>query len=184
MARRRGKKSSAVVLLLPVVLAACSGDGGTSAVAGGKASTARCAATRVHYQPYTGVQPGLKPYPWIAASPASSGLVGHVFYYDRQNVWRRERLPRFQIYTGGQSPDGRISMKILWELRRGHAIALGLRGRQLGGVGAFSQELSSAGTTQFPSIVDVPKPGCWRLTLMAGGRTGHIDVIAVSRKTS
>ena len=68
-----------------------------------------CALQALH-----GVQSGLARLPWIAASPTSTGLVGHLFYYDGLNVWRQRQLPGVRIYSGGQSPDGRVSMKILW----------------------------------------------------------------------
>jgi hypothetical protein len=144
----------------------------------------RCEATPVHYQPYKGVQSGLARLPWIAASPRSTGLVGHLFYYDGLNAWRQKQLPRVRIYSGGQSPDGRVSMKILWELRRDSALILRVRGKRLDGHGSFSQQLPPAGSAQFqfPSIIVVPTPGCWRLTLQAGTTTGRVTVLGVSGK--
>jgi hypothetical protein len=142
-------------------------------------SATRCPGTLVHYRPYKGMERGLTPIPWIAAAPASSAIVGHVFYYESRNVWRRKRLPGLRLYTDGQSPDHRVSMKILWELRRGTASVIRLRGMRIGGPGSFSQRFASAGPTQFPSIIDVPAPGCWRLNLKAGRAVGHVDVLVV-----
>jgi len=118
--------------------------------------------------------------------PSSTALVGHLFYYDGLNAWRQTQLPRVRIYSGGQSPDGRVSMKILWELRRGSALILRVQGRRLDGRGSFSQELPPAGSTQFqfPSIIVVPTPGCWRLTLQAGTATGRVTMLAVPGKAS
>jgi hypothetical protein len=149
-------------------------------------SSERCAATAVHYQPYKGVQPGLARLPWIAASPPSTGLIGHLFYYDALNVWRQKQLHRVRMYSGGQSPDGRLSMKVLWELRHGSALLLRVQGKRLDGRGSFSQELPPAGSTrfQFPSIITVPTPGCWRLTLAAGTSTGRVTMLVVPGKTS
>jgi hypothetical protein len=148
-------------------------------------SLGRCDATLARYRPDPGVQAGLAQLPWIAASPAATGLVGHLFYYDRSNAWKRKRLPKLRMYSGGQSPDGRISMKILWELRRGSATLLGIRGTRLDGAGAFTVKLSatSSNSKQFPSIIDVPGPGCWRLTLKAGTTTGRVAVLVVPGKT-
>lgn len=120
--------------------------------------------------------------PWIAASPASTGLVGHLFYYDGQNAWKHQRLRRLHIYSGGESPDGRINMKILWELRRGSAPGLRVQGKRLDGSGSFAEYFQ--GGSQFPSIIDVPTAGCWRLTLKAGKQTGRVTVIAVSGNES
>jgi hypothetical protein len=145
------------------------------------AASSRCDAARVHYKPYKGVQAGLAVLPWIAASPSSAGVVGHLFYYDGMNVWRQQNLPRLHIYHGGQSPEGRVSMKILWELRRGgrKAAQLDVRGNKLDGSGTFSEQFSAVGGGQFPSIIDVPTRGCWRLTLTAGTTVARVTVLAV-----
>jgi hypothetical protein len=140
-----------------------------------------CAASVVRYLPQPGVEPGLAQLPWVAASPTTTGIVGHLFYYDNQNVWKQRRLPRVRIYSGGQSPDGRLTMKILWQTRRSGGVLLHLGGDRLDGAGSFSQQLSptTSNAKQFPSIVNVPTAGCWRLTLVAGTTTGHLTVIAV-----
>jgi hypothetical protein len=77
----------------------------------------------VHYFPYPGAEPGLAQLPWIAASPITTGIVGHLFYYDNQNVWKQRQLARLRIYSGRQSPDGRLSMKILWDPTQRRSIA-------------------------------------------------------------
>ncbi|MGC9974946.1 MAG: hypothetical protein ABSC36_06125 [Gaiellaceae bacterium] len=169
-------------LLLPT--AACAGGARVNASATGeaKASAAKvCEATRVHYRSYKGVQKGLEVYPWISASP-QAGLVGHLFYYPGQKVWQRKRLSKVRIYAGGQSPDGRMSMKILWEIRNQHVSEASMRvkGRRLDGKGSFSDIL--AGKGQFPSIIDIPTPGCWQLTLKGAGATGSVTMIAVAAK--
>ena len=177
----------AVVVAPVVVLASCSGNGGGRPPAGGIASsTEDCAATTVHYGPNEGAQAGLAQLPWIAASPSSTGVVGHLFYYDRSNVWKMERLLRLRMYSGGQSPDGRVNMKILRELldRGASPPILDLQAKRLDGSGSFSQELpsTSSDAQQFPSIIDVPEPGCWRLTLKAGTTAGHVTIVVVPGK--
>lgn len=82
-------------------------------------SRSQCAPTLVHYRPYAGIENGLAPIPWISAVPRSTELVGHLFYYDGLNVWKQQKRAGLHIYSGGESPDGRVSMKILWDLRRG-----------------------------------------------------------------
>jgi hypothetical protein len=149
-------------------------------------SSAACAASVVHYLPNPGVERGLARLPWVAASPTTTGIVGHLFYYDNQNVWKRGQLPRVRIYSRGQSPDGRLSMKILWQTQRSGGVLLHLQGDRLDAAGSFSQQLSptASNARQFPSIVNVPTSGCWRLTLTAGTTTGHVTVIAVPGRTS
>jgi hypothetical protein len=144
-----------------------------------------CVATTVHYHPYQGVTAGLAQLPWISASPRSTELVGHLFYYDRRNAWTRERLSPLHMYSGGESPDGRLSMKILWELRRGSAPPLlDVLATRIDGPGSSFQQLpsTSSDASQFPSIVVVPTPGCWRLTLKAGTTTGHVVIDVVPGK--
>jgi len=140
----------------------------------------------VHYAPYPGVERGLAHLPWIAASPTASGIVGYLFYYDNQNVWERRQLPRVRIYSQGQSPDGRLTMKILWQTHRRGAGLMRVQGDRLDSAGSFSQQLSptASNARQYPSIIDVPRPGCWRLTLMAGTTTGHVTVTAVPGRAS
>jgi hypothetical protein len=159
---------------LPLLAAFVAGVGDDAAI-----SATRCTGTLVHYRAYKSMERGLAPIPWIAAAPTSSAIVGHLFYYDAANLWRGKRVPRLRMYSGGQSPDGRVSMKILWELRRGSALALRVQGSRLDGVGSFAQQVGAATSRQFPSIIDVPAPGCWRLNLKAGRATGRVDVLVV-----
>jgi hypothetical protein len=174
-----------VALALVLVYLVADGGGGAAVARSAVAASSRCDATLVHYKPYAGIQAGLAPYPWIASSPSSAGLVGHLFYYTAVKAWMRARAPGLQIYSGGQTPNGRASMKILWELLDGkQALMLNLRGKRLDGSGSFAQSFSPAGPTptgptQFPSIIDVPKPGCWRLTLTAGKAVTRVTVLAV-----
>jgi hypothetical protein len=146
-------------------------------------ATAKCNPAVVHYRSYKGVQVGLRPIPWIAASPASAGLVGFLFYYDAANPWKQAQLPTLRIYSGGQSPDGRIAMKVLWERRHPAGASatnvLRMRGRRLDGPGSFAERLNNDGASQYPSILNVPAPGCWRLTLKTGTTTAHVTVFAI-----
>jgi hypothetical protein len=185
------------VALGGLLLAGCAGSardhGATAGHTTGASAPTQCNSTRVHYRPYSGVEDSFRGLPWIQAVPASLGLVGHLFYYDIVKVWEKNRLPDLRIYTGGRTPDGRGSMKILWELRRGGGggAGLGIRGERLDGPGSFTQDvqgalqLASTSTIalarrpQFPSIVNVPAPGCWQLVLTVGEKTGHVTVLAV-----
>jgi hypothetical protein len=175
------------VLSLLAVTAGCTTKGASSrSTPPPTPSSVSCAASVVHHVPYPGAGPGLEQLPWVAAAPTTTGIVGYLFYYDKQNVWRQEQLPRVRIFSGGQSPDGRLSMKILWQTQRSGGVLLHVQGDRLDGAGSFSQQLSptASNATQFPSIVNVPTAGCWRLTLTTGTTTGHVTVIAVPGRTS
>ena len=169
-----------------VVAGLVAGGGLEAAVApSGVLASSRCQATGVHYKPRSGIEAGLAPYPWIAASPASGGIVGHLFYYPAVKAWMRAQAPDLEIYTGGQTPDGRASMKVLWDFPRVKtALPVQLRGNRLDRAGSFAQTLSRAGPTrtgptQYPSIIDVPAAGCWRLTLTMGTTVGRVTMLAV-----
>ena len=167
-----------------LLLGSCSGNDGSNTAAHSNVARS-CPATTVHYRPYQGVSADLAQLPWITASPLSAELVGHLFYYDRRNDWERERLSPLRMYSGGESPDGRLNMKILWELRRGGApLLLDVLARRIDGPGSSFQQLpsTSSDASQFPSIIDIPTPGCWRLTLKAAATTGHIVIDVVPGK--
>ena len=93
------------------------------------------------------------------------------------------RITEGRTDTMGLSPDRRTSMKILWEFvhAKQPPVTLSVRGRKLGGLGSMSQELSptTSDPSQFPSIITVPTPGAWQLTLGTGRGAGHVVMIAV-----
>jgi len=182
-------RRSSGLALISLALAGLVASGGgfeAAAVPSAVVASSRCTATRVHYKPYAGIAGGgLAPYPWIEASPASARIVGHLFYYTAVKAWMRARAPGLQIYTAGQTPTGLASMKVLWDFPRVQAaLPLQLRGKRLDRSGSFLETWSPAGPTrtgptQYPSIIDVPAPGCWRLTLTAGTTTGRVTVLAL-----
>jgi len=137
-----------------------------------------CAASQVHYERFPGQSPpAAKTLPWIAAEPHSVGLVGHLFYYaTHNNPWANHHRSGWRIYTGGKSPDGRGNMKILWTAPSpvSDASSLFVRGTRLVHLAVFSQVLAVG-----PSILKVPRPGCWRLTMRAGSAVTKLTVLAV-----
>jgi hypothetical protein len=169
MSRRR---SGAISALTALALAAgiLAGDSRGRAL---PATTHSCPAALVHYE--RAPSPPAATLPWIAPEPRSVGLVGRLFYYQAYPsvTWGRRRIREFRIYTGGRSPDGRINMKILWSAPPPLDERLVVRGSRLGG-GRFTQRLAVG-----PSIVKVPRPGCWRLSLSLGRVTTRLTVLAV-----
>lgn len=144
----------------------------------GGGTAAGCPASRVHYERLAGVEPALASLPWIAPEPRSAGLVGHLFYYSALR-WGRSRVRSFRIYSGGSAPGGRLQMKILWSAPdplEGRTLVV--RGRRLGRPGRFVRTLAVG-----PSIVNVPRPGCWRLTLRVGRVTTRLTVLALRGAT-
>jgi hypothetical protein len=141
------------------------------------AQVAACEASRVHYERFRGPSPAVKTLPWIVAEPHSVGLVGHLFYYDAHNPWATHHRSGWRIYAGGKSPDKRLNMKILWTAPSpvSDAPSLLVRGKRLVRPSHFSQLLHVG-----PSILKVPRAGCWRLTLHAGPAVTYLTVLAVA----
>jgi hypothetical protein len=111
--------------------------------------------------------------------PRSAGIAGGF-------SWRTDD-GRLLIYTHGIGP-GDLSAKVLWASKRGHG-SLSLTGIRLDGKGRFRQDFNEAGTSQysdgyhavFPSIVDIPAPGCWLLRLRLERYAGALVVVARNR---
>jgi hypothetical protein len=157
--RRAALASLALVVALPA-----SAAGGTAA---------RCRASPVHYERLAGVQPALAGLPWVAPRPSSAGLVGHLFYYGAVR-WGRRHVREFRIYSGGSAPGGRLQMKILWSAPKPlEGRTLVVRGTRVGRPGRFVRTLAVG-----PSIVNVPRPGCWRLTLTTRQVVTRLTVLA------
>ena len=140
-----------------------------------------CQAAVVHYTHYPGSGRGLGSLPWIAGEPASQRLVGLLWYWSES--WRAGNVTQARIYAGGVSPgaQGAPRMKILWAFlapaakRDLGAGKLVIKGQRLDGPGKSWQQFTAIGyagqndVPSYASIVDLPTPGCWRLSLTAGG---------------
>jgi hypothetical protein len=93
---------------------------------------------------------------------------------------------RARIYTGGRAPQG-YNVKVMWVFvgRRGGGERLVVRGRRLDGRGSFRQSFGAIGyegqrgAPSFASIIDVPRPGCWRLDVRTGDLRSSVTVRAV-----
>jgi hypothetical protein len=115
---------------------------------------------------------------WVAGSPRTSGLVGYLFGGEVVEG-------RFAVYTGGLNPGTRTSEKILWIVSRRKRIGarLAVSGRKDGSTTVtYRRRLAQAGADTphhiFPSILDLPVPGCWKLTLRTGKVAATVSVLA------
>jgi hypothetical protein len=135
-----------------------------------------CDASRVHYEPFPYTSPDLKRLPWVLAEPGSVRLAGHLFYYDAHNPWAVRHRSDWRVYTGGKAPDRRVNMKVLWTAAPpvSDAPSMTIRGVRIRPPSRFKQVVAIG-----PSILEVPRPGCWRLTLKAGRITTRLTVLAV-----
>lgn len=83
------------------------------------------------------------------------------------------------MYTGGRTPDGG-NTKVLWRAERAQESFVEIFGRRLDAAGSFEQRLQEVSPPRFfPSILAVPSPGCWLLTVRSGGVGGVIVFRAV-----
>ena len=93
---------------------------------------------------------------------------------------------RFAVYTGGMNPGTRSSEKILWILpqRKRVGLRLAISGRKDGSsTVTYRRRLREATSAQtpghlYPSILDLPVPGCWKLTLRTGKISATVSVLA------
>ena len=145
-----------------------------SALGSQRATT--CNPARVNHTRYPGGDARLAWLPWVRGEPRRAGLVGLLWYWPE--TWRQRRLRTARIFTDGVAPGG-ASTKILWvfvgrSTRSSGGARLVVRGRRLDAEGSFRQEFAAIsysgqqGAPSYASIVHVPSPGCWRLTLSTG----------------
>ena len=169
-----------VVVLVLAILAA----GSSSAE-----PRAACLAARVNYTPYGGGDHRLDDIAWVGGTPGRYRLRGLLWYWPQS--WRKQHVERARIYLHGKAPQG-WTTKILWAFLGEPAKAraggvLVFRGRRLDGRGTFTQRFGAIGyagqdgAPSYASIIDVPKPGCWRLQLTTGQVRSSVVFRAVRR---
>jgi hypothetical protein len=160
-----------------LVLAVALGAAATSDDA--RPASVNCAPSQVDYRPYAGrgVDGDLRRLPRVSAVRGRDRLDGFLFYY-ASAPWAKEGVGAARIYAGGQDPGGSYGMKILWRAF-GHLRTrwLLVSGRRLDAAGSFQQGFRGYG--YFPSIIEVPAPGCWRIDIRAGTGRWTLRFLAV-----
>ncbi len=113
-------------------------------------------------------RPNLDVLPWMKAEPASSRIVAYLFYAGPVSSDTQTYRP---LHTGGGYPDGSTT-KILWSINNPNAsAALEITGKKLSaGHETFQQTFPMASSPwgDYPSIVNVPTPGCWQVQIKSG----------------
>jgi hypothetical protein len=150
---------------------------------------AACLAARVNYTPYGGGDHRLDDIAWVGGTPGRYRLRGLLWYWPPR--WREQHVGRVRIYLHGKAPQG-WTTKILWaflgepaKTRAGGELIV--RGQRLDGRGTFTQRFGAIGydgqdgAPSYASIIDVPKPGCWRLQLTTGQVRSTVVFRAVRR---
>jgi hypothetical protein len=123
--------------------------------------------------------------PWIQAQPASSGILGHLFY--TPFTLAEKSTYRF-LHTGGVNPVDGANTKILWTIdHTSISDTLQIDGTNLSNPGkTFHQTINpnsnstaNLSQNQYPSIVVVPSAGCWQLRITSGQASGTITMWVV-----
>jgi hypothetical protein len=134
-----------------------------------------CPASHVHYVSYPGIGNGLSGSPWIATS--NGAFYGHLFYVGG-TPWRLGKPVGAHIFTTVKPRN--LHPKVLWISRRGAASGhLVIRGRRLDAPGRFVARNANVGAYQFPSYVEIPAAGCWRVSISSAGVSGSVVFVAV-----
>ena len=137
-----------------------------------------CTATRVHHEPIPFVR-GLTGSSWIAGTPARMRLFGWLFGGEVVDG-------RFAVFAGGTNPTNRVDEKILWIVPLSKRVGprLAISGRLNGSSRiTYRRRYAEASSEQtpahlFPSVLDLPRAGCWKLTLTSGPIKAMVTVFA------
>jgi hypothetical protein len=146
-----------------------------------------CKPARVRYGPNPGPLPVTDGLPWVAGGPRASGLIALFWFWPPE--WLERRVPRARIYARGAGPKG-LNMKVMWTFadaasRHRAGAEISIRGRRFGGRGRYSETFPAVGSggpddaQSYATIIDLPRPGCWRLTATTGSLDGWVDIRAV-----
>jgi hypothetical protein len=163
-------RSFAAAASAALLIAACGGSAATSAHADkpATAADAACVPAAVH----TGAPPRWTAAAWADSSPGfripyslASGDAAAAFWF----------APRLRA-GHPENP----SNKVLWIVRfprNGHPLEITARlAADPARVVRISRPADSSPGEIYPSAVDLPKPGCWRLGLAWGSHRASIDV--------
>ena len=116
---------------------------------------------------------GLDGNPWARAQPASAGFVAY--------MWAPP--PQLVVASGPDDP----GTKVLWintVVPRGPLAITAHPAGAPSPTATFHIEPASAPDGNYPSIIDLPTPGCWRLELSLSGAHGTLDVLVAPAPSS
>jgi hypothetical protein len=138
-----------------------------------------CPATAVRMNAYAGEQGGLRGVPWVATSNGT--FAGHLFYWGGTR-FGHAGLRTASIFT--TRIERRVNPKVLWIARKKTASpTLSIVGRRLDAPGSFrsTRPRAEGPLAQFPSYVEIPTAGCWRVTVGADSLRGSVVFAAYDR---
>jgi hypothetical protein len=161
-------RSFALAAAVALLLAACGGSTSTTTSTRATVAAATCVAAPVH----TGAPPGWTAAAWADSSPGFRVPYSLASDNAAAAFWFAPRL------RAGH-PENPTN-KVLWIVRfprNGHPLEITAR---LAGNPAQTVRISRPADSEpgeiYPSYVDLPTPGCWRLQLAWGSHRASIDV--------
>ena len=143
--------------------------------AGGAESqrAAACAATTVHYRPAPSGAPEGVGGPWVAST--NSAFRGYLFYVGATR-WAKTKPHGARIFTT-KAREG-VYPKVLWLALGKSRAAIAIRGARLDHPGSFTSTYPGVGGGQYPSYVEIPTAGCWRVLVSSGNLHGSVTFVA------
>jgi hypothetical protein len=158
-----------IVLRLLVVGVGAAGCLALSGASAADVSGNLCPMSHVHYAPFSGEPSDLRPLPWISTVPGGK-FKAYLFFYPNTS-WGKQHLLGARIFTIRKPRN--INPKVLWSTRAsGYKLTLQMTGLRLDAPGSFSKLYKGFG--DYPSYVEVPRPGCWRVTVTTGRVSGSV----------
>jgi hypothetical protein len=123
-----------------------------------------CGSTQVFAGPAPGAtDQSLHGNPWASASPPDSGITAY--------FWRQAPY----LAAGHINPDGGAN-KILWIAHNDSSGDLAISAHPLSAPSPVVR-FDVPGGGSYPSLVDLPSPGCWHLDLTIGPARATMDLI-------
>jgi hypothetical protein len=167
------------LMMLPVFAAATVSVMLASGIAAAPrtAAAVECSASAVHYRP--AVRPPHMPafLPWLAST--NSSFRAYLFYWGGTS-WKRSHPHDARIFT--TRAHARFAPKVLWSALGRSTDSLIIQGDRLDGPGSFVSHYEAAiGGREFPSYVQVPTAGCWRVTVRSGALEGSVTFAATDK---
>jgi hypothetical protein len=105
-----------------------------------------------------------------------SAFRGYLFYWGGTR-WARRRPQTVRIFT--TKAHLRLNPKVLWVALRHATPMLAIHGTRLDRPGSLSARYPAAiGGGQFPSYVQIPTAGSWRVALRSGNLHGSVTFLA------
>jgi hypothetical protein len=135
--------------------------------------TGTCAATKVEYRPAPSGAPKGVGGPWVAST--NSAFRGYLFYVGATR-WAKTKPHGARIFTAKARE--RVYPKVLWLALGKSRTSISIQGTRLDHAGSFKATYPGVGGGQYPSYIEIPTAGCWRVSVSSGRLRGAVTFVA------